>query len=288
MAGIPYTPLSVAYSTMSGDLGKLRAILDVLDPGLVFAADAAPFARALAIEEMRGREIVLGRDHGSVKGAISLASLLATPVDEAVLDRAQKLPAQTIAKILFTSGSTGTPKGVPTTHRMMCTSLSQIEALWPFMREPHAGAARLVALEPRVRWIVQRQQRAALWRHALHRRRQACSRRDRADPSQSARGAADTVLERSQGIRAAAAAAGERCVRAAEFLRRSRLDVLCRRQPAGAAVAGIGGAGKARHRPRHSDDHELGPDRDRTLDHHHQPRRAGAGQYRNSRCRGSS
>ncbi|MBN8990030.1 MAG: AMP-binding protein [Rhizobiales bacterium] len=135
MAGIPYTPLSVAYSTMSGGLDKLRAILDVLDPGLVFAADAAPFARALAIEEMRGRELVLGRDHESISGAVSLASLLATPIDDAVLDRAGKLPPHTIAKILFTSGSTGTPKGVPTTHRMMCTSLSQIEALWPFMRE---------------------------------------------------------------------------------------------------------------------------------------------------------
>ena len=50
MAGVPYTPLSVAYSTMSGDLGKLRAILKILDPGLVFAADAAPFTRALAID----------------------------------------------------------------------------------------------------------------------------------------------------------------------------------------------------------------------------------------------
>jgi feruloyl-CoA synthase len=135
MAGIPYTPLSVAYSTMSGDFSKLRAILDVLDPGLVFAADAAPFARALAIDEMRGRDIVLGRDHASVNGAISLASLLATAIDAAVPDRAEKLPPQTIAKILFTSGSTGTPKGVPTTHRMMCTSLSQIETLWPFMRD---------------------------------------------------------------------------------------------------------------------------------------------------------
>ena len=135
MAGIPYTPLSVAYSTMSGDFGKLRAILRILDPGLVFAADAAPFARALAIDDMSGRDIVLGRDHEIVKGAISLASLLATPVDAAVSDRAHELPPQTIAKILFTSGSTGTPKGVPTTHRMMCTSLSQIEAMWPFIHD---------------------------------------------------------------------------------------------------------------------------------------------------------
>ena len=135
MAGIPYTPLSVAYSTMSGDLGKLRAILKILDPGLVFAADAAPFARALAIDEMKGRDIVLGHGHEMVEGAVSLAALLATPIDDAVLRRAHQLPPQTVAKILFTSGSTGTPKGVPTTHRMMCTSLSQIETMWPFMSD---------------------------------------------------------------------------------------------------------------------------------------------------------
>jgi feruloyl-CoA synthase len=135
MAGIPYTPLSVAYSTMSGDLGKLHAILRVLDPGLVFAADGAQFARALAIDDMRGREIVVGHGHELVNGAISLAALLGTPIDDTVSARARELPPQTIAKILFTSGSAGTPKGVPTTHRMMCTSLSQIAAMWPFMRD---------------------------------------------------------------------------------------------------------------------------------------------------------
>ena len=134
MAGIPYTPLSVAYSTMSSDLGRLRAILRNLDPGLVFAADAAPFARAFAIDEMRGRDIVIERGHETVKGSIALQLLLATAADDAVLVRAGELPPQTVAKILFTSGSTGTPKGVPTTHRMMCTSLAQIETMWPFLR----------------------------------------------------------------------------------------------------------------------------------------------------------
>jgi len=135
MAGIPYTPLSVAYSTMSGDLGKLRAVLRILDPGLVFAADAAPFARALGIEEMKDRDVVVERGHETINGGIALESLLASPADDAVLRRARGLPPQTVAKILFTSGSTGTPKGVPTTHRMMCTSLAQIETMWPFMRD---------------------------------------------------------------------------------------------------------------------------------------------------------
>jgi feruloyl-CoA synthase len=133
IAGVPYTPLSVAYSTMSGDLGKLRKILQVLDPGLVFAAEAKPFLRALAIDEMRGREIVIGHGHEALVGAVSLANLLATSPDSSVITRARSLPSRTIAKILFTSGSTGVPKGVPTTHRMMCTSMEQIETMWPFM-----------------------------------------------------------------------------------------------------------------------------------------------------------
>ncbi len=46
--GVPYAPVSVAYSTLSQDFGKLRHILDTLTPGLVFAADGHVFRNALA------------------------------------------------------------------------------------------------------------------------------------------------------------------------------------------------------------------------------------------------
>ena len=46
-AGIPYAPVSAAYSLMSSDFGKLRMIIDLLTPGLVFAADGMAFGRAL-------------------------------------------------------------------------------------------------------------------------------------------------------------------------------------------------------------------------------------------------
>ena len=36
-AGIPYAPISPAYSLLSTDFGKLRAIFELLTPGLVFA-----------------------------------------------------------------------------------------------------------------------------------------------------------------------------------------------------------------------------------------------------------
>ncbi|HYA07112.1 MAG TPA: AMP-binding protein, partial [Xanthobacteraceae bacterium] len=46
--GIPYAPISVPYSLMSQDFGKLKAIMATLSPGLVFAADGNAFARAIA------------------------------------------------------------------------------------------------------------------------------------------------------------------------------------------------------------------------------------------------
>jgi feruloyl-CoA synthase len=129
MVGIPYTPISVAYSTLSGDFSRLKHVLHILDPGLVFAEDAHLFTRALSLPEMEGRMIVVG-DNGDVPAAairfseLSAASLIEDP---------PPLTPDTVAKILFTSGSTGTPKGVPTTHRMMCGSLDQIALLWPFL-----------------------------------------------------------------------------------------------------------------------------------------------------------
>src|SRR3954470_7042636 len=46
--GVPYAPVSVPYSLMSSDFGKLKSIVEILTPGLVFAADGKAFARAIA------------------------------------------------------------------------------------------------------------------------------------------------------------------------------------------------------------------------------------------------
>src|SRR3989442_2508024 len=45
--GIPYAPISPAYSLISSDFGKLRYIVDLLTPGLVFAADGEAYRRAI-------------------------------------------------------------------------------------------------------------------------------------------------------------------------------------------------------------------------------------------------
>ena len=46
-AGIPFCPVSPAYSLVSRDYGKLGYLMKLLTPGLVFADDATKFADAL-------------------------------------------------------------------------------------------------------------------------------------------------------------------------------------------------------------------------------------------------
>ena len=129
--GIPYAPISPAYSLISSDLGKLKHIFGLLTPGLVFACDGAQYARALAVVPP-GVEIVVTRDS---KGATFLSSLDAAP-DTADAAHAAVTP-DTIAKFLFTSGSTGMPKGVINTQRMWCSNQAMIAtALQFFVDEP--------------------------------------------------------------------------------------------------------------------------------------------------------
>ena len=47
-AGVPVAPISVAYSLQSQDHAKLKHIAELLEPGLVYVADTAPFAKSLA------------------------------------------------------------------------------------------------------------------------------------------------------------------------------------------------------------------------------------------------
>src|SRR6185369_10228864 len=60
--GIPYAPISPAYSLMSSDFGKLRMIIELLTPGLVFVNDGGPFARALYATIPDEIELVVARN----------------------------------------------------------------------------------------------------------------------------------------------------------------------------------------------------------------------------------
>jgi feruloyl-CoA synthase len=126
--GAPVVPTSVAYSLQSTDHGKLRAMAELVDPGLVVAETVAFAGAVAAVGEGR---TVLSPD-ADLAGALSPDDLAAQPSAE-VDRRCAGLGRDDIAKILFTSGSTGTPKGVLNTHGMLSANQQQMRQVWPFL-----------------------------------------------------------------------------------------------------------------------------------------------------------
>jgi feruloyl-CoA synthase len=133
--GIPYAPISAAYSLLSTDFGKLRAIVDLLTPGMVFASDGGPYARAIDAAVPAGAELVVTRNPPADRKATIFADLIGAEDDAGVAAAQRQVTPDTIAKFLFTSGSTGNPKGVINTHRMLCSNQAMIGAGFAFVAD---------------------------------------------------------------------------------------------------------------------------------------------------------
>jgi feruloyl-CoA synthase len=119
--GVPYAPVSPAYSLLSADFAKLRAIRELLTPGLVYAK-GPQFKRALEVFE--GVEVLE-----------DFALALEASPDKGVEAAHARVGPDTIAKFLFTSGSTGAPKAVINTQRMWCSNQAMIASMFAFFRD---------------------------------------------------------------------------------------------------------------------------------------------------------
>jgi feruloyl-CoA synthase len=134
-AGIPFCPVSPAYSLVSKDYGKLSYLMKLLTPGLVFADDADKFADALQANVPGGIEIAAA--YGALPGrsVTMLADLMAAPLHPRLDAVHQAIGPDTIAKFLLTSGSTGNPKAVINTQRMLCANQVMIRETMAFLKD---------------------------------------------------------------------------------------------------------------------------------------------------------
>jgi feruloyl-CoA synthase len=120
-AGIAVVPVSPTYS-FGHDLGRLGYAMELTQPSLVYAGDAARFAPALEYVKAKapGIATIAGNE---------FAALLETVDEAAVAARRPQIVDGTIAKILLTSGSTGRPKGVINTHGNIAGSIQMVRLI---------------------------------------------------------------------------------------------------------------------------------------------------------------
>ena len=131
--GIPVVPISPAYSLMSDDFGKLKYILAMTNPGLVYVADGEKFAKALKNIDFNVTEVVVSSNAPVGIDSTDFDELLAIIPTSEVETIKKKVGPDTIAKILFTSGSTGQPKGVINNQRMLCSNQQAMSQVWTFL-----------------------------------------------------------------------------------------------------------------------------------------------------------
>ena len=80
-AGVPACPVSANYGLMDANFTRLRHVVQLTRPGVVFVENARPFARALEQVDFGDAVVLTATPDDAPRGAESLANVLTTPRD---------------------------------------------------------------------------------------------------------------------------------------------------------------------------------------------------------------
>jgi feruloyl-CoA synthase len=132
-AGVPACPVSANYGLMDSHFARLRHVVQLVKPGVVFVENAKPFARALQQVDFGDAIVLTGTPEdvpapeSGARQVVSLDEVLATPVTPAVAERIATLRGQDHAAYMLTSGSTGLPKAVVQTYANIMANVAQAQ-----------------------------------------------------------------------------------------------------------------------------------------------------------------
>ncbi|MBU1348111.1 MAG: AMP-binding protein [Alphaproteobacteria bacterium] len=115
VAGVPVCSVSVNYSLLSTDFERLRHVVELVTPGVIFAEQGAPFAAAIAAVALADAVILTAAP--GIPGAVDWSEAIGFAAPDLSAHVAGLDPTKP-ARYMLTSGSTGRPKAVIHTMAM--------------------------------------------------------------------------------------------------------------------------------------------------------------------------
>ncbi len=125
-AQIPVCPVSINYALMGGDYGRLKHVLKLLSPAVIFAEQTDLYSAALESVDFGDAIVVTADPQSLTRDAVSIDAVLDTPIDNAAVEQSiNSIDADKPSVLMLTSGSTSLPKAVIQTQRMIAANLAQ-------------------------------------------------------------------------------------------------------------------------------------------------------------------
>lgn len=124
-AKVPVCPVSFNYATLGGDYVRLKHVVRLLSPVVIFAEQTNKFKAALESVDFGDAIIVTSSPEGISRNSIAIDTVLQTHVTSAVRGSIDSIDPDATSVLMLTSGSTSLPKAVIQTQRMITSNLAQ-------------------------------------------------------------------------------------------------------------------------------------------------------------------